>query len=184
MAQGTGTPLPASRSLTLGARSFQLTLTLPVFLFGLYTVVVWWFTFVWRRRWQGWLGLIVGFFGLLGLRALMSLIHVEGIATSPLVEILLIPYAAVLALIGAFILVMPRPHESHLCQSCGYDMAGLDARATCPECGRVDAITPGARHKAPGSPTDSSPGRPVEEPKHEHPNGQPGDQHQSQRRKP
>lgn len=155
-----------------------------MFLFGLYTVVVWWFTFVWRRRWQGWLGLIVGFFGLLVLRNLMARIKVEGIATSPLVEILLIPYAAVLALIGAFILVMPRPHESHLCQSCGYDMAGLDRRATCPECGRFDAITPGVRHNAPAPPADLSPGRPVEEPNHQHPKGQPGDQDESQHSQP
>ena len=59
-----------------------------MFLFGLYTVVVWWFTFVWRRRWQGWLGLVVGFFGLLLLRNLMARIKVEGIATSPLVGLI------------------------------------------------------------------------------------------------
>ncbi len=112
-------------------------LTLRVFLFGLYTVVVWWFTFVWRRRWQGWLGLAVGLGGMLVLRALVpAIFKVPGIASSPLVEVLLLPFAVVLTFVGVFILVLPRPHDAFRCQGCGYDMGGHAAHATCPECGR------------------------------------------------
>ncbi|MEK6703558.1 MAG: hypothetical protein AABZ53_14955 [Planctomycetota bacterium] len=151
-----------------------------MFFFGLYTVVVWWFAFVWRRRWQGWLALIVGLFGMLALRNLMARIPVEGIATSPLVEILLVPYVGALAFVGIFILVMPRPHESHRCQSCGYDMLGLVPRATCPECGRIDATSPGVRHKPSHPPIDLTSGGAVEKPQHQNAKRKPGDEHESQ----
>jgi hypothetical protein len=123
-----------------------------VFVFGLYTVIVWWLAFRHRRRWRGILFVVLGSGGLFLLsQAVDRLFPTPEGRGSPILQVLLIPYEILLFIGGLYIVWLPRRHSVMTCEACGYDMRGLDDGARCPECGRDDAAVrpPGPRRASP-----------------------------------
>lgn len=157
----------------------------PVFIFGLYTVFVWWLAFGWRRRVVGFLAVFAGVFGLLTVKALIKLIPDPDGRPFPLVDVLLYPYMGLLLFGGLYILILPRPKKPMTCRRCSYDLAGHTAGAQCPECGTESAAVPARRVVRPtprrvaGRPSAAYPSaayQAVRPAQHEHAQGQPGDE--------
>lgn len=151
-----------------------------MFIFGLYTVFVWWLAFGWRRRLVGFLAVFAGVFGLLTIKALIKLIPDPDGRPFPLVDVLLYPYMGLLLFGGLYILILPRPKTPMTCRRCAYDLAGHDAGAQCPECGTENAAVPARRIIRPTprrvAGRMSAPHKPVRPAQHEHAQGQAGDQ--------
>lgn len=146
-----------------------------MFLFGLYTVVVWWLAFEWRRRFLGVVSVVMGGLGLLGVHWLINAVSKE---PSPVIDVLLVPYAALLLVVGMYIVILPRPKTPLSCKACAYDMAGHEtADARCPECGLDDAAhRPHVRRRRPESVSASAAHHAVPDAQPEHHEGQAGDQ--------
>lgn len=128
-----------------------------MFIFGLYTVLVWWLAFRHRRRWLGFAAVVAGVAGLYVvselLRAWFPTADGQG---SPLIAVLLLPYEGMLLVGGLYIVALPRPKRAMTCAGCAYDMRGLDAGSRCPECGREDAaVKVGRGLAAPETPEDA-----------------------------
>ncbi len=144
---------------------------LPVFIFGLYTVLVWWAAFRYRRTIQGVVAVLLGVGGLFLLAEILTLsFSPSGGGRSPLVTVLLFPYGGLLLAGGMYILALPAAKRVMTCRTCSYDMRGLDDGARCPECGREDAaVRPprGTLLAAPESPEDAQ---------SKDPDGKPGEQ--------
>lgn len=111
-------------------------------LFVVYAVFIWYVSFRYRRSLAG---IGVFFAGLAGI-ALVGGFHYQlnewtgGKIYLPVLQILLYPYAGLVAFISAYLWIMPRrPAENH-CVSCGYSLRGLELdQPTCPECGVASA---------------------------------------------
>ena len=154
-----------------------------MFIFGLYTVMVWWIAFRHRRRWLGLVAVVVGVAGMYLVSELLArLFPTADGRGSPMVAVLLIPYLGMLLVGGLYIVALPGPKRVMTCRGCGYDMRGLDEGSRCPECGREDAAVMPARSSrgglaaakesaAPDSPEDTqgedAQGHPGEQGPHE-----------------
>lgn len=145
-----------------------------MFIFGLYTVFVWWLAFGWRRRLVGFVAVLAGVFGLLTVKALIKMIPDPDGRPFPLVDVLLYPYMGLLLSGGLYILVLPRPRTPRTCRGCAYDLAGHQAGATCPECGieRAEVPARGPRRRRAGS----APQQAVQAAQGQHADGKPGDE--------
>lgn len=108
-------------------------------LFPLYALFIWYLCFKHRRRWQGvvaWLAGIVGVvtFALLDVRVRTWLGFPPGALLS--LQLLLWMEAGAVALVGGFIVLLPRRSAYVPCRKCGYELRGLeDENPQCPECG-------------------------------------------------
>lgn len=109
-----------------------------MFLFIIYAVAVWFAAVKWRRDWRGLLTVLLGIGGILG----VGYLHIRlndwtgGTIYLPVLQSILYPYGGLVALVGFFIICLPRavPHSD--CRRCGYDLRGQEAAPiTCPECG-------------------------------------------------
>ncbi len=113
-----------------------------------YALLVWWPCVVYRRRWQGYLAVVLG---TLVLVCLIRLHAQAGVWTGgrifvPVFQSLLIPYTFLIASVGLYINLLPRTHARGYCGRCGYDLTGLDPdKHTCPECGRAFEYAPPPR---------------------------------------
>lgn len=111
--------------------------------FVCYALLVWFPIVRWRRRWQAFVVLAAGIAGLL----LISWFHwklgiwTHGHIRIEMLQALMYPYTALVAMVGLFIACLPRPEprgrRDGLCHACGYNLAGLSLApgAPCPECG-------------------------------------------------
>lgn len=102
-------------------------------LFVFYAVGTWYFVVKNRRSIRGTAWLVASIAGL----ALVAWLHYKlQTRTSfdiylPVLQVILYPYIAMVAMVGGFLLSLPRPG----CRVCGYDRVGLAEEALCPECG-------------------------------------------------
>jgi hypothetical protein len=116
-----------------------------VFFFPVYAVICWVLACRFRRTWRG-VGVVA--LGVLGLVALgwvhwrLSVIT-HGRVYLPIMQLLLYPYTALVAMGGVFMVSMPRRPGRGECRACGYRLAGLEAGEAgivCPECGVGGAV--------------------------------------------
>ena len=123
-------------------------------LFVAYAVLVWYFAVKWRRRPWAFVAVAVGLCGL----AVVAFGHWRlsiwsgGRIYLPVLQSLLYPYAALVAVIGVYIGCLPRARPAHECRACRYDLRGLQAHAAavCPECGSMSGQRRFARSPQPG----------------------------------
>lgn len=119
-------------------------------LFVVYAVLVWYGALRFRRRWEGYGSVVAGIVGCVA----VALFHIQlnqwtqGRIFLPVLQSLLYPYAAMVAMVGFFIASLPRSAAERgvrPCRHCGYDLDGLEDEhgLTCPECGRVDTFVGG-----------------------------------------
>jgi len=119
----------------------------PVVVFTIYALIVAYFAARWRRRVRGVLVVIVGeailvFFAWAHLR--IPVLAARGVPLFQDIDILpfqlmLYPYMGLVALVGAFIVAMPRKAPVDSCWYCRYDLSSLidePGVLICPECGR------------------------------------------------
>jgi predicted Zn-ribbon and HTH transcriptional regulator len=107
-------------------------------LLAAYAAVSWFAIYRLRRRWAG-----VGMLGLsLAGVALISyldiMIHRLIVGGDPglIFQFILASEAAIILLVGAMLLLVPRGRAVLPCRGCGYELQGLDdANPRCPECG-------------------------------------------------
>lgn len=108
-------------------------------IFPLYALFIWYLCFKHRRRWQGvvaWLAGIVGVvtFAVLDVRIRTWLGFQPGALLS--LQLLLWMEAGAVALVGGFIVILPRRSAFVPCRKCGYELRGLEEEnPRCPECG-------------------------------------------------
>lgn len=162
-------------------------------LFVGYAMIIWVGAARHRRQLLGFLIVLAGLLGLVGLNMLHSMLNVwtGGSIHLPVLRAIMYPYTGFVAAIGVFIAALPR--RSGLgCFRCAYDLEGLepiDGGLVCPECGQdnarpevyrrsgTDRPDPGAsdRPTAPPatSPTREPPGRADREDQRRNPADQP-----------
>ena len=119
----------------------------PVVVFTVYALIVSYFAARWRRRVRGVLAVIVGE----ALLVLFAWVHLqipvlaaEGMPFFQDIDILpfqlmLYPYTVLVAVMGGFIVAMPRRAPVDSCWYCRYDLSSLmdePGVLICPECGR------------------------------------------------
>jgi len=127
-----------------------------VFVFVVYAVGVWYFAAVYRRRWPGFLAVLIGFLGL----ALVNYFHgrlndwTNGAIILPVLRHLMYPYTALVVGAGLYAACLPRREPEGACPACGYSLLGLphDEVELCPECGASigghrRGAAPGASHE-------------------------------------
>jgi hypothetical protein len=118
-----------------------------VIVFTLYAMIVAYFAARWRRRVRGVLVVVAGeailvFFAWVHLR--IPVLAAEGVSFFQDINILpfqlmLYPYMVLVAVMGAFIVAMPRKAPVDSCWYCRYDLSSLidePGVLICPECGR------------------------------------------------
>lgn len=132
-----------------------------MFFFGLYTFVVWWLCAGYRRRWRGPAVLVLSLAGLWGLKLLVSYLVTSGSGEpTPVLDAVVVPYAVLLFLGGAYILSLPRRVAPWACPDCAYDLRGHDeAVPVCPECGprgHLERPTHAASHEPAAAPVYGS----------------------------
>lgn len=117
-----------------------------MFFFPVYAVACWLLAYRGRRSWRGWAAVVLGVMGLLG----ASWVHwrlsvvTDGRVYLPILQLLMYPYTALVALGGVFVVLLPRRHAPGHCHACGYRLDGLEDQTcgeqpggiTCPECGK------------------------------------------------
>ncbi len=111
-------------------------------IFPMYAVLVWSFTWRWRRSWPAFAALLLGVLGV----ALVAVLHecsrlVFPVALhGPLFPLLLAVEGIAITVVGLFICTLPRDRAELPCRRCRYELRGLDdANPTCPECGIAHA---------------------------------------------
>lgn len=107
--------------------------------FVIYAVVAWYYAARHRRSWRGALVVLLAAAGL-GLVAYGHWrlnVWTHGRIYFRVLQGLLYPYAALVVVMAAFIVSLPRPgrRTTPACARCRYDLAGLASDADCPECG-------------------------------------------------
>lgn len=128
-----------------------------VVLFSIYAVVVWFAAARYRRRWGSVAAVGAGVAGLV----LVAMFHIQlarwtnGRIFLPALQLMLYPYTALVALVGAYLSCLPRIIPPTACASCEYDLRGLQRRE-CPECGRE--MPEVQRSLVAGLPTAKGPG--------------------------
>lgn len=113
-----------------------------VILLAVYALIVWYLALRYRRRWQGFLAVILG---VLAIRMLAGLFEVHdasshaggGARGSHQILTLLWAEMGIVAAVGLYVACLPRGRRELDCFGCGYDLTGLDPQGLdCPECGR------------------------------------------------
>lgn len=116
----------------------------PVILLAAYALFIFYLALRYRRRWTGFASVTFGVLFLLliarpgmGEHNLIASMLPPGLrAGYKHLLILILPEAALIALVGFFIAALPRTHSPTACRSCNYELGGLDpAGLKCPECG-------------------------------------------------
>lgn len=110
-------------------------------LFAAYAVLVWWVALRWRRTWRG-VGVVVSGAGLAFLVSPL-LARVDGWLGGGLwpaaVQILVVAEAALILVVGLFIVSLRGAPRGRHCGYCWYDLTGLPedvaGELKCPECG-------------------------------------------------
>lgn len=146
-----------------------------------YALIVWWPAVVYRRRWGGWLAVILGTLVLVALIKLHALIgqRTNGQIFVPVFQSILVPYAFLIAGVGAYINILPKTHARGHCGRCGYNLDGLDADLhVCPECGRSFTTS----HRPLRRRAESSDDQPPDEPQQQHAQGHAHDEPPRDRR--
>ena len=141
---------------------------MPVFFVG-YALAVWALAARWRRAPSGFISVVLGVGGLLALNFLHYKLEqwTDGTIYLPVLQSIMFPYTALVAVVGVFITCLPRVHP-WMCRHCHYDLRGLEEGARlCPECGAATsaAVARSARRsgvdrrsfRSPDVPTESSP---------------------------
>jgi hypothetical protein len=101
-----------------------------------YAMLVWIPVARYRREWQAFLIVLLGFLGLVGI----SIAHYQLGRLTPSwyiqgMQALLYPYTIMVGAVGLFIALLPRTFEG-CCPGCGYSLIGLPiSKRRCPECG-------------------------------------------------
>lgn len=101
-----------------------------------YALLVWIPAAMHRRRGLGFLIVLTGALGLVGI----SLAHFQLRHMNPSwfiegMQVMLYPYSVVVTVVGLYIALLPRTFEG-CCPSCAYSLVGLPvSRRLCPECG-------------------------------------------------
>lgn len=106
-----------------------------------YALLVWYFAAKHRREWLGLGWVAIGVAGLVGLNVLHYKLGKWTAARDPdgqgiqlpVLQSIMYPYTGLVAMVGLFIVAMPRTYRAG-CFRCGYDLTGLHADR-CPECG-------------------------------------------------
>ncbi len=109
-------------------------------LFVGYAMLVWVLAARHRRRPAGFVAVLLGLAGLIGLNYLHWLLSewTHGRIYLPVLRSIMYPYTAMVFVVGLFIASLPRISRAG-CAFCGYSLHGLSPRLgmfTCPECGR------------------------------------------------
>lgn len=158
-----------------------------VFLFSLYTAVIWAMAFAWRRSWRGVAAVLGGVLGLYLIRlGLNSLPGTEGRVPMPMIEILIWPFMALILVSGLYIVSLGKSQPDFHCRRCGYDMRPAGPGKTCPECGTIDAMVR-PRVRGNGRSRVVRAPRLAAQPPHQHaqqqdPQGHPGDERPPEQR--
>jgi len=118
-------------------------------IFSLYALLVWCGAYHWRRSWRGFCAAFGG--AVFVLPAIDPLVYVAWLLAGERPTWLFAffyAYAGALVLVGLMLASLPRREEVHPCDSCGYELAGIDVRV-CPECGgRFTRRARSAGHRA------------------------------------
>lgn len=116
--------------------------------FVLHAALVWWAAARWRRRWQSFIavtgGVLMVAAVILSHQRVSALLGI-GQMVPVMVNALLYPYIVLLAAVGYYIAVLPRPvgeGAKEPCDHCGYDLEGIEefAAPVCPECGKLAVV--------------------------------------------
>jgi hypothetical protein len=131
---------------------------LGVILFPIVAVIVWVFTYRYRRRVMGFVIPIVAALGVMAIVPILRYLDARsGGSLSPLpLTVLLLAEAGAILSVGLFIACAPRRQLAGHCAYCHYDLTGLqgelDPGFVCPECG-----TPASGYARPRSPAPQTP---------------------------
>jgi hypothetical protein len=141
-------------------------------LFPLYALFVCFLCFKHRRRWRGIAAWAAGVVSIVTFAVLDSHIRTwMGFSPGSLVSLQLLLWmeAGAVAVVGGFIVLLPRRNAVMPCRKCGYELKGLeDENPRCPECGKEHAaFEPKVRAKPVASlpaATEATPVAPTLEP--------------------
>lgn len=115
-------------------------------LFVVYAALVWWAALSWRRRWTGFGAVVLGVLGVWFVaKFYVWLGGLLGIDRTDSFMILLVPFGAIVGVVGLYIACLPVRRES-ACRKCGYSLLGLEPEGglmVCPECGARHAFSEG-----------------------------------------
>jgi hypothetical protein len=119
------------------------TLGVAMMLFPLYALFIWYLCFKHRRRWQGFVAWAAGVLGVVTFAVLDARIRTWlGFQPGALISLQLLLWmeAGAVALVGGFIVILPRRYAQVPCRKCGYELRGLEEEnPRCPECGLEEA---------------------------------------------
>ncbi|QOJ01623.1 MAG: hypothetical protein HRU70_14495 [Phycisphaeraceae bacterium] len=111
-------------------------------IFSIYTLITWWAAFRGRRRWSGLAAVVAGTSGMGLVYVVLRALGEHGFLAIPMAEMLLLPYAGLLLVVGLYIVALPRRAETPTCGRCFYDLTDHDPGDACPECGSSGSRIP------------------------------------------
>lgn len=103
-----------------------------------YALLVWWLACRHRRTIPGLLIVVLGTLALIGISAFHSKLQVwsDNRIYVPPLQTMLKSFTILVAIVGLYIVVLPRRHPPGACPTCGYDLSALTSESgVCPECG-------------------------------------------------
>lgn len=112
-------------------------------LFPLYAILVWSFSWRFRRSWIAFAAVAVGVLGvvLVGMLHRLSGVIFPTLVNARLFSMLLGVEGACILVVGFYIALLPRQRIDLPCRRCGYELSGLDEpNPVCPECGLPHAV--------------------------------------------
>ncbi|MDX2146766.1 MAG: hypothetical protein SFZ23_04520 [Planctomycetota bacterium] len=114
-----------------------------MFVFILYTALIWWLAYKYRRQWQG----VATVLGSAAFIVFVSVLHVQvsrwtrGEFYLPVVQFFIYMFGLLVLVGSVFFVCVPRRLGRH-CRSCNYNVDGLaeEGKFLCPECGKRHAF--------------------------------------------